>query len=140
MTDRPDRLRLGRVAQHASVRRERTQSTDDAGPSTSHAQDAPPSASSSRRRRDSVDDAARSPSSRRPRLETPAPAPADDVDPVPPPERAVPPLEGDVPPPEGDDTDAEPEGFPGGPSDTSLLTQYADHAARHVWDGEVTLV
>ncbi|CAK8544509.1 unnamed protein product [Lathyrus sativus] len=64
-----------------------------------------------------------------PHRDTPDPPPADD--PVPPPE-------GDDPPPEdaGDDDDDEPEGFPGGPSDVSLLTGYADHTARHVWDGE----
>ena len=29
------------------------------------------------------------------------------------------------------------EGFPGGPSDPSVLTQYADHVACSVWTGEV---
>ncbi|CAK8568453.1 unnamed protein product [Lathyrus sativus] len=57
--------------------------------------------------------------------------PVDDVVPVPPPED-------DEPPPEdaSDENDDEPEGFPGGPSDMSLLTGYADHTSRHVWDGE----
>ena len=58
----------------------------------------------------------------------------DDVDPVPPPEGDDPPLK------DADDHDAEPEGFPGGPSDMSLLTLYPNHTARHVWDGEVTLL
>ena len=36
------------------------------------------------------------------------------------------------------DTDAqdigdEPEGFPGGPRDPSVLTEYADHVAASVW-------
>jgi len=29
-------------------------------------------------------------------------------------------------------------GFPGGPYDTSLLTQYQDHVARMIWDGQVS--
>jgi hypothetical protein len=32
----------------------------------------------------------------------------------------------------------EPVGWPGGPTDTSLLTRYGDHVARHIWFGEVT--
>ncbi|XP_058777353.1 uncharacterized protein LOC131651688 [Vicia villosa] len=27
-------------------------------------------------------------------------------------------------------------GYPGGPSDTSVLIYYHNHAARHIWDGE----
>jgi len=27
-------------------------------------------------------------------------------------------------------------GFPGGPSDTSLLTRYQDHVARIIWEGD----
>ncbi|KAK2362374.1 protein MAIN-LIKE [Trifolium repens] len=30
----------------------------------------------------------------------------------------------------------EPVGWPGGPTDTSLLTRYGDHIARHIWFGE----
>ena len=32
------------------------------------------------------------------------------------------------------------EGFPGGPSDPSVLTQYADHVACSVWTGEVFII
>ena len=32
------------------------------------------------------------------------------------------------------------EGFPGGPSDPSVLTQYADHVACSVWMGEVFII
>ena len=40
------------------------------------------------------------------------------------------------------DTDAEtdgdePMGFPGGPRDPSVLTEYADHVAGSVWSGQV---
>ena len=31
------------------------------------------------------------------------------------------------------------DAFPGGPVDTILLRLYADHVARHLWDGEVSL-
>jgi hypothetical protein len=31
----------------------------------------------------------------------------------------------------------EPVGWPRGPTDTSLLTRYGDHVARHIWFGEV---
>ena len=31
----------------------------------------------------------------------------------------------------------EPEGFPGGPRDPSVLTEYADHVAASVWSGQV---
>ena len=34
----------------------------------------------------------------------------------------------------------EPEGFPGGPSDPSVLTEYADHVAGSVWTGEVFII
>ena len=34
----------------------------------------------------------------------------------------------------------EPEGFPGGPSDPSVLTEYADHVAGSVWMGEVFII
>ena len=34
----------------------------------------------------------------------------------------------------------EPEGFPGGPSDPSVLTQYADHVAGSVWTGDVFII
>ena len=30
-------------------------------------------------------------------------------------------------------------GFPGGPSDTSLLTSYDNHVARAVWEGQVSI-
>lgn len=30
-----------------------------------------------------------------------------------------------------------PEGFPGGPQDTSLLISFADHIATKLWQGEV---
>ena len=32
------------------------------------------------------------------------------------------------------------EGFSGGPSDPSVLTQYADHVACSVWTGEVFII
>ena len=32
------------------------------------------------------------------------------------------------------------EGFPGGPSDPSVLTQYADHVACSVWMEEVFII
>jgi hypothetical protein len=32
----------------------------------------------------------------------------------------------------------QPVGWPEGPTDTSLLTRYGDHVARHIWFGEVT--
>ena len=34
----------------------------------------------------------------------------------------------------------EPEGFPGGPGDPSMLTEYADHVAGSVWMGEVFII
>jgi len=34
----------------------------------------------------------------------------------------------------------EPEGFPGGPSDPSVLTQYADHVAGNIWTREVFII
>ena len=37
-------------------------------------------------------------------------------------------------------TEDELEGFPGGLSDPSLLTQYADHVAGSVWMGEVFII
>ncbi|CAK8530675.1 unnamed protein product [Lathyrus sativus] len=142
MADREDRLRLGRLSQHASVRCEQSQTsvtevdTAETQSSTSHAQDipstlypTPSSTSSSWRHRDSTVGSSQASSSDRPRRDTPVPPSADDP---------VPPLEGDNPPLEdaGDDDDDEPEDFPRGPSDMSLLTGYADHTARHVWDGE----
>ena len=36
--------------------------------------------------------------------------------------------------------EAEHEGFPGGPSDPSVLTQYADHVACSVWTREVFII
>ncbi|XP_058772809.1 uncharacterized protein LOC131646882 [Vicia villosa] len=38
--------------------------------------------------------------------------------------------------PEHDEDDAEEEGYPGGPADTSELIYYHDHIARRVWEGE----
>ena len=32
------------------------------------------------------------------------------------------------------------EGFPGGPSDPSVLTQYVEHVACSVWTGEVFIL
>jgi len=37
-------------------------------------------------------------------------------------------------------TEDEPEWFPGGPSDPSVLTEYADHVAGSVWMGEVFII
>jgi len=34
----------------------------------------------------------------------------------------------------------EPEGFPGGPSDPSVLTEYAEHVAASVWTKEVFII
>ena len=43
------------------------------------------------------------------------------------------PLEEDIPAAD----DASVEGFPGGPTDTSVLRTYADHVATRLWDGVV---
>ena len=50
----------------------------------------------------------------------------------------------DVHPP-GADTGAEatvdePEGFPGGPSDPSVFTEYVEHVAANVWTEEVFII
>jgi len=37
-------------------------------------------------------------------------------------------------------TEDEHEGFPGGPSDPSVLTQYGEHVACSVWTGEVFII
>jgi len=37
-------------------------------------------------------------------------------------------------------TEDEPEGFSGGPSDPSVLTQYVNHVACSVWTGEVFII
>ena len=34
----------------------------------------------------------------------------------------------------------QPQGFPGGPSDPSVLTLYANHVACSVWTGEVFIL
>ena len=34
----------------------------------------------------------------------------------------------------------EPEGFPGGPRDLSVLTKYVDHVAGNVWSGKVFII
>jgi len=34
----------------------------------------------------------------------------------------------------------EPEGFPGGPRNPSVLTEYADHVAASVWSGQVFII
>ena len=34
----------------------------------------------------------------------------------------------------------EPEGFPGGPRDPSVLTEYADHVAASVWSEQVFII
>jgi len=34
----------------------------------------------------------------------------------------------------------EPEGFPGGPKDPSVLTEYTDHVAASVWSGQVFII
>jgi len=44
----------------------------------------------------------------------------------------------DVPQDEEHGIDNDGAGFPGGPSDTSLLTRYQDHVARIIWDGQVS--
>ena len=33
-----------------------------------------------------------------------------------------------------------PEGFPGGPRDPSVHTEYADHVAANVWSGQVFII
>ncbi|CAK8539278.1 unnamed protein product [Lathyrus sativus] len=148
MVDRDDRLRIGRILQHASMRRERRQATvtqvgtaeaqPTGQPSSPHVQDnpstsypTPSSTSSSRRRRDSAEGSSQAPSFCRPRWDTLVTHPVDDVALVPPPEVDDPPAEK-----ASHDDDDELEGFPGGSSDMSLLVGYADHTARHVWDGE----
>ena len=48
-------------------------------------------------------------------------------------------VENEVPDvPREDEQDNDGGGFPGGPYDTSLLTQYQDHVARMIWDGQVS--
>ncbi|CAK8567825.1 unnamed protein product [Lathyrus sativus] len=137
MADREDRLRLGRVSQHAFVRQEQSQATVteadivEAYLSSSHAQDIPstsyhtPSHPLFHPRGVEIQLKVH----HRPRWDTFDSPP--DVD-------MVPPLEDDDPPSEDvdDDDNNEPEGIPGGPSYMSMLTGYADHTARHVWDEE----
>jgi len=41
----------------------------------------------------------------------------------------------DVPQDEEQGIDNDGAGFPGGPSDTTLLTRYQNHVARMIWDG-----
>ncbi|XP_028184913.1 uncharacterized protein LOC114371770 [Glycine soja] len=64
---------------------------------------------------------------------------ADEVD-IPVTETDVPVVEVDVPEDDADTiaqaAEDEPEGFPGGPGDPSMLTEYADHVAGSVWMGE----
>ncbi|XP_058763522.1 uncharacterized protein LOC131636967 [Vicia villosa] len=38
-----------------------------------------------------------------------------------------------------DTQDAQEGGYPGGPSNTSILTYYHDHAARHIWNAEAQM-
>lgn len=147
MVDRHDRLRHSRVAQHASIWRERSQQISDAPttfgqaePSTSGARASPQVTppSSSRKRRDSPSNVSLPPSSRRHQDSPVQPLTDDVVVPAPPPIDDVADL---VPPPKGeDDVDVEPEAFGGGPFDLSLLPMYLDHTARHIWDREVSLV
>ncbi|CAL5208908.1 unnamed protein product [Lathyrus oleraceus] len=131
MADKHDRLRHGRVAQHASMRRENSQQIPEAlGPSgqaessTYGARVSPHATSSSfsRRRRDSPSNAT-FPSSSRRRQVLPVPTPTIDVvDPVSPPESEV-------------VVHAESEAFGRGPNDLSLLPLYPDHTAQHICDG-----
>ena len=45
-----------------------------------------------------------------------------------------------VHPPGVDASANEPEGFPGGPRDPSVLTEYADHVVVSVWNEEVFMI
>ena len=40
----------------------------------------------------------------------------------------------------GADTGDDAEGFPGGPRDPSVLTEYANHVAVSIWNGEVFII
>ncbi|XP_050898643.1 uncharacterized protein LOC127105495 [Lathyrus oleraceus] len=143
MADIQDRLRYVRVAQHASVRRKKSQQVPEAHdpssqeePSTSEAHVSPHAtpSSSSRRRRDSPSDASLHSSSRR-RQVSPVPSiTIDTIDPLPYPTVDATDL---VPPPEGEaDVHAKLEEFGGDPVDLSLLPLYPDHTTRHIWDKE----
>ena len=39
-----------------------------------------------------------------------------------------------------EEAEDQPQGFPGGPSDPSVLTAYTDHVACSVWTGEVFIL
>lgn len=159
MADRHDMLRHERVAQHASVRGEKSQVSEalipsghaDAYISGAHASLYASSFTYSRKKRVSPTDTSIPPSSRMRHispiqvpnvLESPvvpeAHPTADASEPVPPPaDEAVEPV-----PPLADETVeyAEPKVFRGGPIALSLLYMYPDHVARDIWDGEVELV
>lgn len=157
MAYRHDMLRHKRIAQHASMRREKSRVLEalvhsgHVEPSTSKAHASPHAftSSSSRRRRVSPTDVSLPPSSRRNQvspiqaLEVPdpsvvpeAPPPTDTADVS----ELVPPHTAEaaelVPPPNGED--AEPEAFKGAPAKFSQLPLYPNHIARHIWDREVT--
>ncbi|CAL5210269.1 unnamed protein product [Lathyrus oleraceus] len=153
MVDKHDRLRHGMVAQHASLRREKSQqdlkAPDPSGhaeSSTSGARTSPQttSSSSSHRRRDSSSDASIHPSSRRCQVslihahevgDSPVSPPTIDASKSVPPSTAI--IVDLVPPPEGEDVaDAELKAFGRCPVDLSFLPLYLDHIARHIWDGE----
>ncbi|XP_058745624.1 uncharacterized protein LOC131618414 [Vicia villosa] len=125
--DRQDRLRHDKVAQHASVRRERSQASHASIGSNSFVTSSPliaeastSKASTSRESTYRAHASLATSSCRRQVLptnaqETPeAPQEASEAS-----------------------TPEVLQGFGGGPSDLSLLPLYPDHTAIHVWDGEV---
>lgn len=132
-------MRHGKVAQHASVRRKKSQQVQEAlgtsgqvESSTSGACASPhvtPS-SSSRRRRDSPSDASLHPSSRTRQISSMSPLTSDVIDSIPPPTDVAANL---VPPPESESfADAESDAFGGSPVYFSLLPRYPDHIVRHI--------
>lgn len=166
MSDRHNKLKHERIAQHASVQWEKSQ-ISEALVHSSHVETSTygahislhpfPSSSSSYRRRFSPTDASLPPSSRR-RQVSPIHAPEVSESPLVP-ETPVPPLTYDaselvpppttnavelVPPPDGEVADATkpktPQAFVECLIELSLLPLYPDHTTRHIWDGKVTLV
>ncbi|CAL5211684.1 unnamed protein product [Lathyrus oleraceus] len=159
MADIHDRLRHRRIAQHASVRREKSQVSEThihsshVEVSTSMAHASPSSSSSSRKRYVSPTDASLSSYSCRRQVspiqaletpqspvvpEAPVPPPINDASKsVPPPaaeaDELVPPLNDEVV--MYDEINPHQE-FGGGPVELSMLPLYPDHVVRHILNGE----
>lgn len=138
-----------RVAQHTSMRREKSQQAPEAPslsshvePSTSGACVSPcaTSSSSSRRRHDSPSDTSLPQSSHKRQVshiqelevvDSPMPPPTLDASESVPPS-IIDPID-PVPPPEGEAVaDAKLEAFGRAPVDLSLLSLYPDHTSRHI--------